>query len=98
MKVNVSVVAKVLSEKEFTPLEMALKLKDFVGKQLSPDVESSMLVADFKAVVAGQIGTITLNAKYAVEFGEAELPNDQTLAACGMTDGCAVKFRVILAL
>lgn len=96
MKVNVSVVAKVLSEKTYSPTEIALKLKDFVGKNITPDVEASMLIADFKAFVAGQIGTVTLNAKYAVEFGGAELPNDKTLGACGMTDGCAVKFCVIL--
>ena len=98
MKVNVSVVSRVLSSDHFTPTEMALKLKGFVGKTLTPEVDPTMLVADFKAYLASQLGTVTLNAKYAVELDDIELTNNQTLAAGGMKDGCAVKFRVILTL
>jgi len=98
MKVNVSVVTSVHSERAYSPTEVAMLVKDFLGKKVTPEVPGSTLVSGLISVLVIQLGLASLKATFDLEKEDAVLEGSKTLEEAGVTENDALQFRVILEL
>jgi hypothetical protein len=96
MKVNVASIAKVKTTRTVSPTEIALLLKDIVGKSNTPDVQDTLLVSEFINLVVGSFGLSTLTASFFIEKDNAALDSAKTLKQCGVVANDNLKLCVVL--
>ena len=98
MKVNVASIAKVKTTRTVSPTELAILLKDVVGKSVTPDVQDTLLVSDFTNLVVVSFGFSTLAASYFIEKNNGALDPAKSLKQCGVVANDNLKLCVILTI